>query len=160
MEAVIDKLISELTTFKDTTEADGGCSDVLSIEAIYFGDPGLIPAELYPCFTVEPNLDRPRTGTTGYDVRDLQVTISVLIDSRIYFDSDVTEAEGDRKLVKTMFSLQRWLRRTANRKLDGLEGVREVTVQQTDYMGQVRGSVVAKTASITVEVNKQYPKVA
>jgi hypothetical protein len=160
VEAVIDKLVSELKTFKGLDEADGGCRDVLDIQAIYFGDPGLIPSDLYPCFTVEPTLDRPAGETTGYEKRDLQVSISVLIDSRQYFDASVDEAAGDRLLVKTMHNLRLWLRRTANRKLDNQPGVREVKVQQTDYMGQVRGSVIAKTAQITVEVNKQYPKVA
>lgn len=160
MEAVIDKLVSELTTFKNTTEANGGCSDVLDIQAVYFGDPGLIPSDSYPCFTVEPVRDAPSSETTGYDIRDLEVTVTVLIDAREYFDSTVDEADGDRKLVKAMYLLQRWLRRSANRRLDGLDGVREVKVQSTDYMGQVRGNVVAKSAQVSLLVNKQYSRQA
>lgn len=160
MEAVIDKVVAELTTFKNTTEADGGCSDVLDIQAVYFGDPGVIPSELYPCLTVEPVRDVPTSETTGFDVRELEVSVTVLIDSREYFDSTVDEADGDRKLVKTMYLLQRWLRRTANRQLDGLAGVREVKVQSTDYMGQVRASVIAKSAQVSLLVNKQYSRQA
>ena len=160
MEAVIDKLVAEATAFKSTPEADGGCSDILDIQAVYFGDPGLIPAALYPCVTVEPVRDAPVSETTGFDVRDLEVTVTVLIDAREYFDSTVDEADGDRQLVKTVSLLQRWLRRTANRQLDGLAGVREVKVQSTDYMGQVRGSVVAKSAQVSLLVNKQYSRQA
>jgi hypothetical protein len=160
MEQVVDKLVAELNTFKATASASGGCSDVLNIEAVYWGDPGLIPSELYPCFTVEPVRDAPEKETTGYEIRDLVVTITVLIDLREYFDSSVDEAEGDRKLVQTMSLLQRWLRRTANRQMDGLAGVREVKVSSTDYNGQVRGSVIAKTAQVSLTVNRQYSRQA
>lgn len=160
MEAVIDKLVSELTTFKNETYANGGCSDVLDVQAIYFGDPGLIPSDLYPCFTVEAVRDVPQSETTGSDVRNLEVSITILIDAREYFDATVDEAEGDRQLVRAAGNLQQWLRRTANRRLDGLAGVREVRVTQTDYTGQVRGSVIAKTASVGLLVNKQYAKQA
>jgi hypothetical protein len=160
MEAVIDKVVAELTTFKDTPEAEGGCADILDIQAVYFGDPGVIPADYYPCFTVEPVRDVPTGETTGAEVRDLEVNISVLIDARDYFDSTVDEADGDRHLVKTMHAVRRWLRRTANRQLDGMPGVREVRVASTEYMGQVRGSVIAKTAQVKLLVNKQYAKQA
>jgi hypothetical protein len=159
LEAVIDKLVSELTTFKDAISNEGGCADILEIQAIYFGDPGLIPSILYPCFTVEPSRDDPAGETTGYEIRDLQLQISVLIDARSYFDATVEEAQGDRQLVQTMHNLKRWLRTVANRHLDDQEGVREVKVPRVEYTGQVRGDVIAKTGSVTVEVNKQYQKV-
>lgn len=160
MEAVIDKFIEEIKKFKDLPYDEGGCQDVLDVEAIFFGDPGVISADLYPCFTVEATRDTPVSETTGYEVRDLTVTIAAVIDARSYFNASVEEASGDRELVRTMGNLRRWLRGTANRQLDGLAGVREVTIQGTDYRGEIRDSVIAKAASITVVVNKSYPRTA
>lgn len=160
MEAVTDKLVAELTLFKDAASVDGGCSDIMSIEAVYFGDPGVIPVNSYPCFTVQPEQDVPVSETTGYEVRNLRLLITLLIDAREYFNASVDEANGDRKLVETMGLLRKWLRRTANRRLDGLDGVREVAVSSTDYLVQVREDVVAKSAQINVTVNKQYAREA
>jgi len=160
MEAVTDKLVAELTLFKDTPSEDGGCSDIMSIEAVYFGDPGVIPVNSYPCFTVQPVQDVPVSETTGYEVRDLRLLITLLIDAREYFNASVEEANGDRKLVEAMGLLRKWLRRTANRRLDGLDGVREVAISSTDYLVQVRDDVVAKSAQINVTVNKQYAREA
>lgn len=157
---VVDKFVAELTTFAATTEADGGCSDILNIEAVYFGDPGIIPVNSYPCFTVQPERDEPRSETTGYEIRDLNITITLLIDSREYFDATPLEASGDREMVRVMQNLRRWLRRTANRQLDGMTGVREVAVDATDYIIQVRDSVVAKSAQVSLAVNRQYSRQA
>lgn len=160
MEQVTDKLIAELTLFKDADAVDGGCADIMTIEAVYFGDPGVIPVNSYPCFTVQPVQDTPQEETTGYEVRDLTVLITLLIDAREYFNADALEANGDRKLVQTMGNLRAWLRRTANRRMDGLAGVREVKVTSTEYLVQVRDSVVAKSAQVSVTVNRQYAREA
>lgn len=160
MEAVVDKIIEELTTFKDTDFADGGCADILGIEAIYFGDPGVIPVNSYPCFTVQPDRDIPEAETTGYEMRDHTILVTLLIDSREYWNADVLEATGDRKMVQVMENLRRWFRRKANRSLDGLSGVREVGVSTTDYFISVRDSVIAKSAQITLTVNRQYSRQA
>lgn len=160
MEEVTDKLVAELTLFKDAESVDGGCSDILSIEAVYFGDPGVIPVNSYPCFTVQPEQDVPVSETTGYEIRDLRLLITCLIDAREFFDADVNEATGDRQLVQTMGLLRKWLRRTANRRMDGLEGVREVAIASTDYLVQVRDDVIAKSAQINVTVNRQYRREA
>lgn len=160
MEAVTDKIVAELSAFKDADEADGGCADILTIEAVYFGDPGVIPVNSYPCFTVQPERDSPVTETTGYEIRDLHLLVTLLIDAREFFNADVLEAAGDRKLVKTMGLLRKWLRRTANRRLDGMEGVREVSIASTDYLVQVREDVIAKSAQINVTVNRQYRREA
>lgn len=160
MEEVTDKLVAELTLFKDATSEDGGCSDILTIEAVYFGDPGVIPVNSYPCFTVQPEQDVPVSETTGYEVRDLRLLITLLIDAREFFDASVLEATGDRQIVKTMGLMRKWLRRTANRQLDGLEGVREVQIASTDYLVQVRDDVIAKSAQTNVTVNRQYRREA
>ena len=160
MEQVTDKIVSELTTFKNTPEEEGGCEDILTIEAVYFGDPGVIPVNSYPCFTVQPEQDVPVSETTGYEVRDLHLLITLLIDAREFFDASALEATGDRQIVRTMGLLRRWLRRTANRSLDDMEGVREVKIASTDYLVQVRDDVVAKSAQISMTVNRQYRREA
>ena len=160
MEQVTDKIVSELTAFKNADQADGGCADILTIEAVYFGDPGVIPVNSYPCFTVQPEQDVPVSETTGYEIRDLRLLVTLLIDAREFFDADALEATGDRQMVQTMGLLRAWLRRTANRRLDGLDGVREVRIESTDYLVQVRDSVVAKSAQINMTVNRQYRREA
>lgn len=155
MESVVDAIVAELEVFKDATASNGGCSDILGIEAVYWGDPGIIPVNSYPAFTVQPIRDLPQSETTGYEVRDLEVLITLLIDSRSYWDASVLEATGDRQLVQVMEKVRNWFRTDHNRSLSGLEGVREVSVSATDYMVQVRGSVLAKSAQVTLTVNKQ-----
>jgi hypothetical protein len=155
MESVVDAVVSELETFIATTSAYGGCSDILTIEAVYWGDPGIIPVNSYPSFTVQPIRDAPDIETTGYEVRDLEVLVTLLIDSRAFWDATVLEATGDRQLVKVMEKVRNWFRRDHNRSLSGLVGVRELKASATDYMVQVRGSVLAKSAQVTLTVNKQ-----
>lgn len=159
MELVIDKLKAELQTFSETSSQDGGIADILGIQSIYFGDPGIIPVWLYPAILVQPIRDAPVSETTGYEVRNLEVLISLIIDAREFFEKDVEEAKGDRKLTQAALAMRKWLRRTANRRLDGEAGnVREVAVDATNYMGEVRGSVIAKSAQLTLAVNKQYQR--
>lgn len=159
MEAVVDKLIEELETFSNTSSADGGIEDIIKIEAVYFGDPGIIPQWLYPAILVQPIRDAPVSETTGYEIRNLEVLISLIIDSREFFEKDVEEAKGDRKLTQAAGAMRQWLRRTANRQLDGEAGkVREVAIDATNYMVEVRGSVIAKSAQLTLTANKQYDK--
>jgi hypothetical protein len=159
MEQVIDKLRSELTTLSETSESDGGIAEILAIQSIYFGDPGIIPVWLYPAILVQPIRDAPVSETTGYEIRNLEVLISLIIDSREFFEKDVEEAKGDRKLTQAALAMRKWLRRTANRRLDGEAGnVREVAVDATNYMVEVRGSVIAKSAQLTLAVNKQYQR--
>lgn len=158
MEATVDSIVSNLNTFSTTTAANGGCSDIISINAVYWGDPGVIPLPQYPCFTVQPERDLPTGETTGYEMRDLHVMVTLLIDSRDFFDKYADEANGDRVMVQTMLNLRKWFRRASKRTLDQSVGVREVKVSATDYLVQVRGSVIAKSAQTTLVVDKQYPR--
>jgi hypothetical protein len=155
MEEVVDAIVSELELFKDTDSADGGCADILTIEAVYWGDPGIIPVNSYPAFTVQPVRDLPDIETTGYEVRDLEILVTLLIDSRAFWDATVLEATGDRQLVQVMEKVRNWFRTDHNRSLGGLAGTRELSATGTDYMVQVRGSVLAKSAQVTLTVNKQ-----
>ena len=160
MEQVTDKLVAELTLFSKTPGDEGGCADIMDIAAVYFGDPGVIPVNSYPCFTVQPERDAPVTETTGYEIRDLHILVTLLIDAREFFNLEAIEATGDRQLVQVMTKLRAWLRRTANRRLDSMEGVREVAISSTDYLVQVRDSIVAKSAQTNVTVNRQYRREA
>jgi hypothetical protein len=160
MEAVVDAIVASLTQFKDTLSADGGCSDLMTIEAVYWGDPIIIPVNSYPAFTVQPVRDLPDMETTGYEVRDLEVLVTLLVDSREYWDASVLEATGDRIMVQVMERVRNWFRRDSTRSLNGLAGVREVSASGTDYMVQVRGSVTAKSAQVTLTVNKQREREA
>lgn len=156
MEALIDKLIEEIGTAFTTPESDGGLADILEIRAIYFGDPGVIPASLYPCVTVEPDWSGPLTGTTGYDTRELRVNVSVNIDAREWFDSTADEAMGDRMLVKAIESLHRWFQTTTHRTLDGT--VRNVEVTEIEFQARDRQTVIAKTARMTLVITKNYSR--
>lgn len=159
MEIVVDKVISELTLLSETSSSDGGIADILKVESVYFGDPGIIPVWLYPAILVQPIRDAPVSETTGYEIRNLEVLISLIIDSREFFEKDAEEAKGDRKLTQAAGAMRQWLRRVANRRLDGEAGsVREVAVDATNYMVEVRGQVIAKSAQLTLTVNKQYDK--
>lgn len=155
MEDVVDAIVSSLETFKNTDSADGGCADILFVEAVYWGDPGIIPVNSYPAFLVQPVRDLPDIETTGYEVRDLEVLVTLVVDSRAYWDASVLEANADRKMVQVMEKVRNWFRRDSTRSLNGLLGVREVVASATDYMVQVRGSVIAKSAQVTLTVNKQ-----
>ncbi len=158
MEAVVDKIVSEITLFTETPSVDGGCSDIITIASVYWGDPGILPVNAYPAFTVQPVRELEDIETTGYEVMNLDVLITLLVDSREYWNADVIEASGDRKMTQVMQNLRRWFRKDSNRSLDGMAGIREVRTSATDYLVQVRDSVVAKSAQVTLTVNQQYQR--
>lgn len=158
MEEIIDKLIAEVGLWSQADVADGGIADFITINSVYFGDPGILPVYSYPAVTVQAAQDQPESETTGYENFDHSLIISILIDAREFFDASVEEATGDRQLVKAASSLRRWLRRDSNRTLDSLSGVRQLKVETTDYVPEVRGEVITKSAQLTLVVNKQYQR--
>lgn len=157
MEKIIDKLIEEITLLNQTDSANGGIADVLPLNAIYFGDPGIIPASLYPCVTVSPDFTSPDGGTTGYDNTNHRIEISVLIDARQYFDSTVDEAQGDRLIVQAITAINRWFQTRRNRTLDGT--VQKLSIEATQYRKRERGQVFAREAGTTFVVRKTYARV-
>lgn len=157
MELVVDKIVDELRVF--IQDDDTGSADIMTVEAVYWGDPGVLPVNSYPCFTVQPVRDVPDIETTGYEVRNLEILISLLIDAREFFDATPDEASGDRKMVEVMERVRNWFRRDSKRSLDGLEGVREVKATAAEYNVQVRGGVIAKAAQVTLLVNQQRYRV-
>lgn len=158
MEQVVDKLVAEITLWSNTASDDGGFADELQFQSVYWGDPGVMPTFSYPAVTVQPTADQPESETTGYEVVDLTILIGIHIDAREFFDASVEEATGDRTLVRAVSSLRRWLRRKSNRSLDGLAGVRELRIVATDYLPEVRGEVITKSAQISLVVNRQYQR--
>lgn len=159
MEEVIDKLISEVHVLSETSLSEGGFAEVLPLKAVFFGDPGMIPASLYPCATVEAVLDRSAEETTGADRRDLDIAIGLHIDAREYFDKEVDEASGDRALVEATHALVRWFRRRSKRTLDSQEGVINVQVEDTQYRAYARGQVITKSSRTTLRIHKAYARV-
>ena len=159
MEIVTDKIITELKYLADTTADASGISDIIPVQAVFFGDPGIIQQSLYPCITVQPESEEPAGETTGYTKRRLTISVSLLIDARDYWDASVDEAIGDRALVQASYNIAQWFMRPAKRQLDQLQGVVDVAVEDTVYRQQDRGSVAAKLSRTTLVVTKHYAKV-
>lgn len=154
-EEIVDKITDELSILSELDGEDGGLASIMIIEAVYFGDPGVIPVNSYPCFLVQPLRDAPNSETTGYEIRDLQVQITLLINASEFFEASVLEATGDRQLVQVIERVRDWFRRDSKRSLDSLAGIREVKATAAEYNVQVRGGVIAKAAQVTLQVNLQ-----
>lgn len=157
MEVVIDAIRDEIKTLSETLSEDGGVNDILSIRAIYFGDPIIVPTDLYPCVLVEPNDDDDHAETTGYDKRLLKIRVTLMIDAREYFDASVDEATGDRLLVQATAKIAQWFRRRSKRTLDGR--VMDTKVLNIDYRKQERGAVAAKASQLHLLIEKVYARV-
>lgn len=162
MESVIDYIKADLEAFADATDADGGIADIVGTDVVVFwGDPGIIAVQNYPCFTVEPVQGQPAGGTTQTENRDLTVLITFLMDAREYWDvGSPEEATGDRTLVRVADRLEARYASKAKSLLDRMQGVRSVSVSGTQYTPQPRGAVFAKSAEMTLTVNKSRPRSA
>lgn len=162
IEEVIDWVVADLTEFASADSADGGIADIVGDDIVVFwGDPGIIAVTNYPCFTVAPERGIPSGGTTASEHRDLTVLITFLIDGREFFDAaSPEEATGDRTLVKVADALEARYVSKAKTLLDGMTGVRNAQVSGTQYTPQPRGSVFAKSAELTLSVNKSRPRPA
>lgn len=156
MEETVDALVEVVNAWTQALAEDGGVLDVLTVNSVYWGDPGQLPQYNYPSVYVQPTRDEPDIETTGYEVVNLSILVGIMIDAREFFDASVEEATGDRDLTRAAASLRRWLRRETNRTLDGT--VREIKVITTDYMPEVRGEVIVKSAQLSLVVNKQYQR--
>lgn len=162
MEAVIDFITADLAAFASADDADGGIKDIVEDDIVVFwGDPGIIAVQNYPCFTVEPVDGKPTGGTTARENRDLTVLITFLIDAREYWEVDSpAEATGDRTIARVADRLESRYIAKAKSLLDGLSGVRSVSVSGTSYTPQPRGAVFAKSAELTLTVNRSRSRLA
>ena len=161
MESVIDYIVADLREFAAAESADGGIADIVDDDVVVFwGDPGIISVANYPCFTVAPERGVARDGTTATENRDLTVLITFLIDGREFFELDPEEATGDRTLVRVADALEARYVSKAKTLLDHMSGVRNASVSGTQYTPQPRGSVFAKSAELTLTVNKSRQRPA
>ena len=154
MEAVIDALITQVEAYRIAS------NPYLSETVTKFGDPGIVMAQEYPYFYVEPVSDNPdieTIGLAGYDCRELVVRIGYVIDVSDYFDDSVEELAGIRQMTQVMSLLGRRLRRKSLRTLNDLGGVRNLVVAQTEYRPQTRADAYVMMGLITLGIYKQYP---
>ena len=156
MEQVIDKLISEMELL--ILEPD--FSEVISVNTdVKFDDPGLVTVDEYPYIYVAPVSEEPMLetlGISGYDVLSLTVQIGIVINAADYFDPAVSELPGSRVMVQATSLLRKRLRRLSKRGLDGLTGVRDVVIRNTNYVPDLRDSVFVRVAVTTITVERQY----
>jgi len=154
MEEVIDKLVEEVTAL-----AQDELADFLPLTDVKWDDPGLVLIDEYPYAFVAPVVDEPKletVGRAGYDVRSLVISIVFVINQSDYFDPLVSEVSGSRELVRASGLLRAHLRRLGKRQLDGLSGVRNLTVQSTNFVPDVRGDAFVRSAVTTLVVERQY----
>jgi len=155
VEVVLDKVKSELNDLA----ANGALHEILEIKDVHFGDPGNIPVHMYPFIVVEPSTDELDSETTGYEIRNLALTITVFIIAPDHYNPDEPEASGDRVLIQAATEIRKWFMRYSNRRLDWMPDVRHVVVPRIVYdIPPRRGITRVKTATVEMTVQKQYSR--
>ena len=153
MERTVDTIINELQDLIDTT----AFMDIMEVQNIYWGDPLVVSVNEYPYIYVEPEVDNPTSSTAGragYDVRDLTISVGVVVNSADYFDPETDETPGLRPLVKVMALIRALFTRLSKTSLDGT--VRSVKINSTNYVPDVRNETFVRMALTTLVVQKQY----
>lgn len=157
MEDVLDKLIAEVD---DMVAEDEFIEGIGIIETpTKLDDPGIVTVQEYPYWYVAPVMEEPTSetiGAAGYDVRVLTIQVGFVINASDYFDPTVSELPGTRELVRASSLLRKRLRRLSKRNLDDLSGVRNVVIQNTNYVPDLRDTVFVRVAITTVLVERQY----
>ena len=156
MEDVIDKLRAEMDDLAETQEF----RDVIYVGVeSKFDDPGLVTMDEYPYIYVAPVSDNPISetmGRAGYDVRALHIHIGVVVNASDYFNPTVSELPASRELVRASALIRKRLRRLFKRGLDGLSGVRDTVIEQTNYVPDLREDVFVRVAVTSIVVERQY----
>lgn len=153
MEQVIDKLIAEMDDLAATEEFKA----VFEVGSdTKFDDPGLVVIHEYPYIYVAPINDTPVSETTGYDVRALSIQIGIVVNASDYFNPAVSELPASRELVQASSLIRKRLRRLFKRRLDGLSGVRDTVIEQTNYVPDLREDVFVRVAVTSIVVERQY----
>jgi hypothetical protein len=155
MEQVVDKLIAEMNAIV-LTEEFLEYMDVTT-EAKW-DDPGLVTMDEYPYIYVAPVNETPISETLGYENVGLNIQIGVVVNAADYFDETVSELPASRELVGAASLIRKRLRRLSKRQLDGLSGVRDLDIEQTNYVPDLRENVFVRVALITLTVERQYQK--
>lgn len=157
---VANRIIEELNELSSTSSAYGGLSGIIDITgSAKFGDPGWVLYDEYPFFMVIPVgevLSSETVGLAGRDVRNLTLQIVLLIRANEYFDKTITDSHIDRLMIDIAHRIRQWFTRMGKRKLEPSPGVRYIVIPSISYAPQERGDTFAKSAVITVVVQKQY----
>lgn len=160
MEEVLDAIIAQLNILKDLDYDEGGFRDEIPLEAVWFDDPRILPAESYPFIYVAPGTSRKTGEDTGSITRTLTIQIGLLVDPRQFYDElEVTEISASREMLRTIDSIERHFERKTLRLPNGLaENTKMLEVGETAYTQQLRGDIYGRSALITLNVDKKYPR--
>lgn len=156
MEDIIDKVIAEL---EELREEDDFIEAINVTSSIKWDDPMIVTIGEYPYIYVAPVSENPKAetaGRAGYDVRYCTIQIGIVVNAADYFDPMVAESPGARPLVVAADLISARLRRLSKRRLDGLEGVRNVVVEGTAYAPDIRNGAFVKMALTTITVERQF----
>jgi hypothetical protein len=157
---VVNKVIEEIDALSSTPYYNGGIAGLIDIASpAKFGDPGWVLFDEYPFFMVIPvgeALVSETVGLAGRDVRNLSIQVILLVRSNEYFDKTIVDSEVDRLMVDITSRVRQWFARLDKRRLEPVEGVRNIVIPTISYSPQERGEVFAKSAVINLVVQKQY----
>ena len=158
---IIDAVVAELQTLADTDYENGGFKDQIQLpQAIWWGNPGILPDHQYPYIYVEPVISDKESETTGTITRRYNVRIVLLVDPRPLFDeTEITETTASREMVRTTENIERHFERTRIRKPNGLApGTKKVDVRQSEFAEQIRGTYYSLGASTLLEIDATRPR--
>lgn len=161
MEEVLDAVIAQLNIIKDRDYSEAGFFDQIDLaDDIWFDDPGILPVTSYPFMFVEPRTESKVNETTSTIERTLTLRIGLVVDPREFYDpTEVTETTASREMIRTMSAIRRHFERTSLRTPNGLaENTTGLEVGDTEYEQQLRGDVYSRSATITLNVRKKYPR--
>jgi hypothetical protein len=159
MSDVLDKLVDELTDFIAADAEDGGLVGIINIASVQKGDPGWMTADEYPYAMVQVAPKAPKSetmGRAGWDVLSHEYLITIMVDATEYYDPDTVGNDAEGPLEDAAIAMWLWFRRLAKRQLDGLVGVRNVTVGSVDFPPDERGEVYVKRALLSLTVERQH----
>src|SRR6187399_3628070 len=94
----------------------------MEVDDVFFGDPGIVQVDQYPYIFVEPNVDNPissTAGKAGYDIRELTVSVGLVVNASDFFDPTVSEVSGLRDLVRAMALIRKLFARLSKTTFDG-----------------------------------------
>lgn len=160
MEKVLDAVIAQLHILRGLDYSDGGFRDEMPINEVWFDDPRILPIESYPFIYVAPGTSVKTMEDTSSVERTLTIQIGLLVDPRLFYDeTEFTENSASREMLRTINSIERHFERKSLRLPGGLsENVKGIEVGQTAYTQQLRGDVYGRSALVTLEVKKRYPR--
>jgi hypothetical protein len=153
VEDAVDRIISELKALIATDEFE----DIMEIQSVWWGDPSVTSIDEYPYLYVEPNVDTPvssTAGKAGYDVRDLIISVGLVVNASDHFDPSVDEVPGSRAQVRAMALIRKLFARLSKSSLGGTS--RSVKINSTNYVPDMRNNVFVRVALTTLAVQKQY----